>query len=726
MNKAKMSMCLGRLPSCALKTISVATLLAVFGCSNIYAQQDVEKDVEESGLVLEELVVVARQRSELIQDVPDSLTVFSVDKIESAGIDDVSDFVRLTPNITYREAFRAGVTFITIRGITTGQQGWAPVTYVVDGVPAASLDAINQGALTEIERIEVLKGPQSALYGAGAIAGAINVVTKKPTDEFDMGVNLSYASGNDLKAGLSLSGPMSDNVYYRLDGYVRNSDGVIESTDGDGLDFDEQKGLRGRLIFDYDNFEIDLRAHLSDIKAGAAFQELLPAGDVGFQLLDNFDDSPGIRRGIIGSEDRKFKEASMKLSWEMSGGTTFTSISSYSDLDQGLFGSTSWQKPPAAGFCGPVGGEGQAPDCFQVLGDDVEAVTQDVRLTSSSDNSFRWIIGASYLDRQVVNLLRVGAAGLSSTGVVVEGDSPFLNRIDLRKDRFTGVYGQMNYDLSDNLELTLAGRYDKNDYETTQYTGLDLETPVPTPAGVVTQQVQDSSFQPKVQLSYDWSDDLMTYLTVARGFRTGFFNTGNRAGAENTLNYELGFKSTILGGRGFMNGALFRINYSDQQFSRIIPEPPFLSVNNIPETDINGFELESVIQATDNLGLNFGIGYTDAEVQDGFSAPFTPKLTGNIGLDYSAQFSEQWEWEGRFDYRYQSSQYLERNEQFEIGAKNYLGARLSLLNEHWRFTLFVENLMDERQANEINNVGFGYIRVPNKPRVIGVSMSYQY
>ena len=260
-------------------------------------------------LTLEEIVVTSRKREENLQAVPDSVTAFDAVTIENAGIDDVQDFIDLTPNISIRETFRAGVTFITMRGITTGQQGWAPVTYVVDGVQAGSLDAINQGALMDIERIEVLKGPQGALYGAGAIAGAINVVTKKPTNEMEGRIKGSYARANDIKLSGAISGPLvEDKILFRIGAYYRNTDGLIKSTDGVGLDFEEQATIRGRLLFNFEDVTIDLQASYSDITAGAADQELVSSAD----LLEVFDTpaAPGPARGIVGKENRTFTEIS--------------------------------------------------------------------------------------------------------------------------------------------------------------------------------------------------------------------------------------------------------------------------------------------------------------------------------------------------------------------------------------------------------------------------------
>lgn len=707
-----------------LSCVPACALLAAPGAGN--AQDEPGRGESGAELRIEEIVVTSRRREESLQDVPDSVTVFTARAIEDAGIDDVADFVELTPNITLREAFRAGVTFITIRGITTGQQGWAPVTYVVDGVPAGSLDAINQGALVEIERIEVLKGPQSALYGAGAIAGAINVITKQPADELEVGAELSLAKNEDYRTTISVSGPIvEDRVKFRLDGYYRDADGIIETNRGEGLDFEEHAALRGRLLFDLDAVSVDLRAHFSNIEAGAAFQEFLPPGAAGFALLDDFDASPGIERGIVGVEDRRFAEGSVKIDWNF-GPATFTSITGYSEIDQSLFGSTSWQRPPAFGFCGPVGGPGEPPDCFQRLGDDFEVFTQDLRLTSDGAARLRWLAGVSFLDREVVNLLRVGAAALDGSGNVVEGPAPFLNRIDERNDEFVGIYGQINYDLTPSLELTVAARYDRNDFDSTQFESLALATPVPQPDGSLVLEERDDLFQPKVQLSYDWNEDVMTYASIARGFRTGFFNTGNLTQEETTWNYELGAKSTLAGGRAVINAAVFYIDYSNQQFTRIVPPPQIRETDNIPETDILGLELEGTIRPVDNLDLGFGLGVTDAEVADGTDAPFTPLYTLNLSAQYSFLVGPQYDGMLRVDYRRQDSQFLERGEIFEIGEKDYVNARVSLGNDTWTVTAFGDNLTDERQANEINNIGFGFIRVPNKPRSYGLELALRF
>ncbi|PCI32480.1 MAG: hypothetical protein COB54_06990 [Alphaproteobacteria bacterium] len=710
-----------------LKGLIASTALPLL----LTAQVSVAAENAVAPLALEEIVVTSRKREENLQSVPDSVTAFDSVAIENAGINDVQDFVDLTPNISMRETFRAGVTFLTIRGITTGQQGWAPATYVVDGVQASSLDAINQGALMDIERIEVLKGPQGALYGAGAIAGAINVVTKKPTNELEVSAKASYGNGNDLTMSGAVSGPIvEDKVLFRVGAYYRNTDGLIKSTDGDNLDFEEQITVKGRLIFDLDDLTIDLRASYSDIKAGAAAQELVTSAD----LLDVFDtaEAPGPARGIIGYENRQFVELSAKIDWETEFGT-FTSISGYSDINQDLFGSASWQKGPGAGLFGHFGAVGDGfTDHFQDLMDNFESFTQDFRFTSNADQSLRWMVGVSYMDREVVNLLSVGGM-LQGTERVEANMVRIVNRPDVRNDKAWGFYGQANYDISDKLELTVALRYDKNDFDTTHYTDLTLTTPIqvwiPEDSEFVdTQTTTNDKWQPKVQLAYQWNDDVMTYVTYAEGFRYGFFNTGNLTAPESTKNFEFGFKSMLADGRVRLNGAIFHIDYSNQQFTSIIGEAPFRQTTNVPESNINGGELEIVALLSEELELSGGLGITDAKIVGEGRSPSTPDYSINLALSYNTQITDEWDLFARVDYRRQGSFILIDGGgiRYEIPEKDYVNARVKFRSDNYTVGAYVTNLFDVRQANDFGNLGIGYVRSNSLPRAYGIEASVNF
>lgn len=705
------------------------------GAAGVWLPAAAQDDAE---LRMPEIIVTSRFRTESLQEVPDAVTAFSADRIEALGITDLEGFVNQTPNFFVREAFRAGVTFITIRGITTGQQGFPPITYVVDGVKAATLDSINQGALFDIERIEVLKGPQGALYGAGAIAGAVNVVTKQPTDQFEGQATASYGKGNDVTLKGAVSGPVVPEVLaFRLTGYYRNTDGLVNTTTGDDLDFEEHGTIRGRLLFTpHDVLSIDLRAAYTDIDAGAATQERFDSLD----QLNVFNSATQARRGILGSENREFVDLSAKIDVNLPF-ATFTSVTGYLDLDQDLFGSTSFERPPGlgepplAGTFGPIlganAGPGEAVDNFQSLFDTFEVFTQDVRLTSTGDGPIRWVVGFEYIQRDAVQGLNVGI-------VLGPADDtslfPIVDRADDKEDEIWGIYGQINWDITDRLELTLAGRYDEDAYTSRQFdpaTGatidqIDPDTGLPT---IPILRAKDSDFQPKVQLSYDWTDELMTYLTFAEGFRFGFFNTGNLTAPEDTKNYELGFKSQLLDRRLTLNAAVFYIDYSNQQQTSAIPEPPFRITSNIPSTDIFGGELEFNLIATDKIAFNGSVGFLDAEIDGGGRPNAVPEWTANIGAQYSHPVTDWLELVGRVDWRYQGGHLntdLFTGTVFEIDAVNLVNLRLSLEAEQWAIRGFVENLADEQFAIDPAEFGAFFIRDFNEPRSYGVEVSYRF
>ena len=720
-----------------LMTGASAIALPMLATGQAAAQEDAgaDKRTDKDDYVLEEIIVTSRFRSESLQDVPDSITAFSADRIEKLGITDIDGFINQTPNFIVRETFRAGVTFITIRGVTTGQQGFAPITYTVDGVKAATLDSINQGALFDIERIEVLKGPQGALYGAGAIAGAVNVVTKAPTNELEGQLIGSYGTGNDLTLKGAVSGPIvADKLLFRLTGFYRDTDGLIDSTSGEDLDFEEQYSIKGRLLFTpNDRVSLDLRGSYTDIEAGAAFQKRF----TDLNDLNNFD-LPGPARGITGLENREFVDLSAKVEVDLGFANLYT-VNSYLDLNQDLFGSVSFDEPPAAGeapgsgLLGPIlganAGAGEPIDQFQDLADNFEVFTSDTRLTSAGDGPLRWVIGTEYINRKTINQLKVGLILGPPPGT----NSPIPIRYDDKEDTIFGVYGQVNYDLTEDLELTVAGRYDQNRFSTRQFdpaTGRTInQVDEAGNATVPVVRETDRDFQPKVQLSWQTNTDLLLYATYAEGFRFGFFNTGNLTLPERTKNYEVGFKSTLADGSLTFNGALFHIDYSDQQVTNVIATPPFRVTNNIPSADINGVELEFHWRANENWTVNGGLGYLDGEINElEIALDAVPKWTTNLGLEYAVSLTGDYDFILRGDWRYQDGYILTRTPAtFRIDGVNLINLRAGLEGERWAFRAFANNLANEQFATDASSLGPGFfIRSFSKPRSYGVELSYKF
>ncbi|MEM9533080.1 MAG: TonB-dependent receptor [Pseudomonadota bacterium] len=754
--------------SAAFRLTAVAAAVA---CGLIVAPAPAS--AQSGDVMLEEIVVKARKRDESLQDIPDAVTVFTADTIAAAGINTVNDFANLTPNLMIREGFRDGVSFITMRGISTAQQGLPPVTVVVDGVQVAALDFINQG-LVDIESIEVLRGPQGALYGAGAMAGAINITTAAPTDTQTGRVRITGASGNDLRLQGVLSGPVgeSGDWSYRVRGSYRDFDGVVDNVRGEEVDFDEALQLGGRLLYEGERLTADFRASIGNYEAGAIEQPRIPVRPLadtdsefvrrhaladftgaqfvpvtGIDTAVNDFDGAGFRidSDFLGSEERDFVNLSMKLDYEFEG-FTLTSITSYDDADQELAGDSDWAFADILGIAGAAG-SGLFPDLAgltnvtgraQALNDDFEAFTQEFRITSSGDSPLRWLAGAWYQDREATTVLSLPVAlntnqlGPDFFGAV---GAPFP-RTDVKNDELWALFGQVNYDITEDLELTVGLRYDDATYDDTGYLCFaceDASALIPTNdefGNVVnTLEQSDDDLQLKVSLSYDWSEQLMTYLTYAEGYRPGFFSTGNPTEAESTENVEVGFKYTAPSNRFSVYGALFRIDYSEQQFGTIIGGPPFRLTTNIPAVDIDGLELELLSRPTDNWTLSAGYGYVDAEESsNGFAAPNVPEYTLNISSDYAFPVGQNLDGSFRIDWRRQGSWYLARQELYEVSERDYLNVRVSVAGEAWTVTAFGTNVLDEFQPNEFGLIDgtVGIVKSWSGGRQFGLEATYSF
>lgn len=686
----------------------------------------------------EDIVVTARQRQETLQRVPDAITAFTATKIENSGIRKVADFMALTPNLTFRtnESFQNGDIRIAMRGISNGLLGWSSVNVIVDGVPASSLQEIDASALSDIERIEVLRGPQSALYGAGAIAGAINLVTRAPSNAFEGKAMVSYEEGNDLRVAATSSGALiQDKLFVRLNGSLRDSDGLIKSaSNGINLDFVRQQTVSLRVIAKpVDDLQIDLRgAYLHD-RSGALYQDKIATAD----QINSFGGNTRARRDHPGVQKRDLYQLSARVQLDTELGT-LASVTGYTRLNQRLDnGSICYDDPndPAviatptvpgsdcmfAPAFGNAAQPGEVIDNVYLSRDRYRTLTQDIRFVSNSDQAVRWVLGASYLRRKRVNGFDAGLT-IAPTGA-------FFNIFpswDRGNDRWWGAYAQLSIDLASNIELTGALRYDDQRYRNTRYTDSSLTTVLPVFDSqgrlVATQQRNKNSVQPKGQLSFRPTEKVMTYATVSKGFRAGFFSTGNYTAAEKTINYEIGLKSQALDNALTFNAALFHIDYSNQQLSIGIATPPFLVPVTIPKTRINGAETELTLRAAPGLTLGGSLSYLDSQIAGGGGRPpYAPKWSGTATLDYVHELATDLRLRFHADGRWNGPIFLGQAETQRIPDKTFVNLRLGVEFDRYRITAFARNALNTRQTEiDLFPVAGGFVRARNKPRSLGV------
>ena len=676
---------------------------------------------QESELVLEEIVVLARRRSENLQEIPESVTVVNAQTIQNAGIRNLRELSALVPNLNMfsgEQSFRAGVINLVIRGIGTPQTGEAPVSFVVDGVTAPEVDFINQ-ELFNIENVQVLRGPQGALYGRGALGGAILVTTKQPTNEFSGFLNAGIEEGDEYRLQGGISGPISeDKVFFHLSGSYVDRDGQINnSTLNRAVDFKESTLIRGGLKFiASDKVTVDWKfSNLTSDLGGGIFE--ITAND---QFNSNVGDL--IDQNVLGENSRDVFETSLKIDWSI-GDAQLTSVTAYGEVDDEIISDADF---------GPV------EDGAQRNANSIESFTQELRLTSSDDQALRWIIGAFYQDRSRefdfdFALDDIGQSGAG--GAFGDRFTVVFEQRDNTDTTATGLFGHLSYDLSDRLELTGALRYDKDEREF-----VDPRNPLTNGT------TEFSEVQPKVSLSYAISEDTLGYVLYSHGFRSGGYNevgflTGDFDAPPSIYQPELsdsveaGIKSTLFGGRTTLNAAAFYTELENNQFTGFDVNTFTLGILGINEAEITGLEAELVSRLTESLDVSLGIGIIDSEIvdsdgtgaNDGNNIPFVPDYTVNLSAQYEAPISSQANFLARIDYTRVGEYSFGQDNIVKADTTDTVNLRLGVSFEKWSVAAYVRNATDERVA--VDQFDFDVdvsARSPNAPRAAGVEFRVDF
>ncbi len=687
---------------------------ASLGAAVFLTAERAEAQADGSTAQLEEIVVTARRREENVLEIPESITAFTALDIENRRIDSLRAMVDLTPNVIVRETFRSNETFITMRGISTAQGGLPAASFIVDGVQLGGNELINQD-LYDIERIEVLRGPQGSLFGQGAIAGAVNIVTAAPTNEVEGLVKASYGNEASTRLAGSVSGPIvEDQLYFRLAGYARDSDGLIENVRGEKIDASDHSGLRARLDYEGENLDLSIRGSTSSGSGGAAMQDRPILGDDGNPVAPDDVTNPGPSSNIIGREDTDFSDFSVRLDYDL-GGATLTSISALADAQQDVYGDADF---------GPV------DVVIQDLTFTSDVFNQELRLTSDDEGRLRWLAGVFYQERDELADVFVEFSERSP----VNAGITILDQSNRTTSDSWAAFGQLDYDLSDRTEFSLGLRHD-DDEQTT----ADQNNPGPTAAGA-----SFSKLQPKIQLSHQWADEALVFASYSEGFRSGGFTQNERFEDEETANYEVGVKGRIADGSVTVNASLYRIDYINQQLSFVLFDEGVAQrgVLNLSETDINGFEFELTSTPTDNLRVDLGVGYTDAVVTsadtsalevlgitatvDGNRSPLVPELTANLALSYTQPLTNELELLWHADFRRRGDYYFDPFNQIQTATNNFINLNVRLDAASWSVGLWGRNVGDVRHATNISIGSSNRNRVQNQPRSFGLEATYRF
>lgn len=672
---------------------------------------------------VEEIVVTARKREERLIEVPDSVTALSASTIESAGIGNIKDVTHLVPNLSIVEAQQPGVSFITIRGVGQVRNGEAPVAVIIDGVQLFSPNQITQD-LFDIERIEVLRGPQGAVYGRNAIGGAINIVTRQPSNEMEGRVQIGYGSGKSLTSEAVLSGPIvTDRLLFRLAGSYKDFDGDIDSAlYGTPVNGEQTKNVRlGLLARLSDSATLDLRASRLDTESGAAWYTLVPPGV-------SINEPLPVTEDHIGHAERELSDFSAKFDIALPF-ATLTSISAYSKVRSAV--DEDFDFLPA-----------DLLTARQTL--DTHAWSQELRLTSSDGSSLKWLVGAYYLDqkhRLDSELYIHPGASFVLAPFPIPSPMLFSATRATNDNQAYALFGQISQRFAGNWEWSLGLRQDWDEREQ-----LDRVT-----SGVVSKTFE--SLQPKLQLSYFPSRDATVYVSAGKGFRSGGFNPNDRIarifGAEENWSYEIGAKASLLDGRLGISGAAFLTRTDDRQvYSFDLISAAQIIANPIPKAEIRGIEVETLWRPLGGLELSASLGLLDTQIKKydtsvyaslpsagdytGNKLPMTAHLSYSLAAQYSFTVATDWQVVLRSDFSSAGGDYYwEVDNEDKRKTLNLLSLRASLSHGGFTLTGFVDNAGDEPYVLEyisqrFSGAPFGNYSMPAPGRRWGAKLAYRF
>lgn len=700
------------------------------------------------------IVVTGLRRADTLQDTPAAITAFGSKEIENAGIQKPADFIDLTPNVNLVEVQNVGTSFVVIRGIGQARNSEPSVAVVIDGVQQANPSQFNQD-LYDIQQIEVLKGPQGALYGRNAIGGAIIITTKQPSDQLEGEATVGIDNGFGWYTHGGISGPLANGVKFRIAALYKDTNGYIPNTflhqDADPY---KDLGLRGNLLFDLSSdWQLDLRASMDHTRTTGFWYNIVPDNNVNNVSLP-------VRVNNRGMDNREMYNASAKLTYD-GDGFKMTSVTSYDTLKEIITGDAFDFLPIDQAFCHVT------PYCFSGNNDlnqsqylNVKAFSQELRFESPTSTPLYWMFGGYLIstDRFIStgNMLDLGQ------GVFPVYHTPSTNPAnpqysflsDQQNNFAWAGFANIGYQFSPMFRVDAGIRYDRDRRKNTTETPdawLAYINYIASLSGAAQSHFGDvrkrtfSAWQPKVTLTFTPTKDITLYADYARGFRSGGFNqTGvgvvaANSGvvgvndvfeAETADTFEAGFKTRWLNGMLTLNGAAYTTTTHNSYFFVYLYANSTQNLGNVPRERLNGFELEARLAPTNDFQIDASWGMTFSKIKSfpdpaaiGNEAPDVSRTTLNVGAQYTPDLGGGFSALLRADYRRIGRTWWDVYNTTVRNPVNLVDVRAGVRKDNWSVTAFASNLFNEKYNAEFSPGGFVF---KARPRIYGVEAGVKF
>lgn len=709
------------------------------------------------------IVVTAQKRAESINTVGMSIDAVSGDELFDKGIIDTADLAKLVPGFTFNETVY-GAPIYTIRGIGFQESSLAAsptVSVYVDEVPLP-FSAETLGAALDVERVEVLKGPQGTLYGQNSTGGAINYIAAKPTDEFSAGVNASVGRFSTVNLSGFVSGALTSTLKTRLSvGYIY-SDDWQESVSRPGDELGGVDRLTGRLLTEWtpvDALKITVNVNGWRDKSDTPAQQLaglapqlpflpaevlaltpVPAGDA---RAADWDPDTSFER------DNYFYQGSVRGDLSLAGDITITSITSYQKYHRDM----------------PVDADAtQYPVFFVDETGEIETIFQELRVSGPLGDG-HWILGANYQSDKTEDSHYIDFT-FASTGFL-GGSLVNENSQDIKTK---AIYASIDYPVYDGLSIQGGVRYTDADRE---YAGCardpgngGIAGAFGSPPGecftildgggfgVVYKELNEDNISWRAGLNYQVNPDILLYANVSKGFKAGSFpilsalveSQVTPVVQESLLAYEAGFKA-VFGPALQITGAGFYYDYQDKQIRGLTLTPLGLgeTLINIPESHVVGFELSGVVRPFEGLSISPSVTMVQSEIDGSFSNytglftlellsgepfPYTPKWQGNTDVEYRFPVAANIDAFLGGNIIYQTGTYGAFGEEEPFDVDGYttvdLRAGFSDADGRWSVSAWGRNITNRYYLETATRSNDTLGRIPGMPATYGVSLTYRY
>jgi len=638
--------------------LTTTILAAGFGVPAATAQ-DAGEAADTGGFAIEEIMVTAQKRLQSSQDIAAAITAIGSDELDRTNFNNIEDLQNMAPSLQIGESF--GFAQIMVRGIGTDNPfagGDPSVAMHIDGAVIGQSSA-QFGALFDIARVEVLRGPQGTLYGRNATGGSVNVITNQPTEETEGYARLTYGNYDLIKFEGAVGGSLSDNLMGRVAVRYVNRGGYGKNiADGSDIDDADQISFRGQLLWNIsegaslrlaaEHHEEDDKNYIPKFRAASYDPAPLPALEP--QPVDGVraTDPRDINSNVNLQNKRNQDSFTAELNVDLNETFTLTSLTNYQ----------TFEKTPQADF-------DMTADDFYIWSEsfDTKQFSEELRLNFDTDR-LHGLVGAYYYSEKISSDNRLdlplapqfvadSVPGLAGCGFddnvsdQILGADPADLCFHFRGTSDTDAYAlfaNVAYDLSDKLSLNIGGRYshEKRQGDTDRWTAPGA------PVLTFADEKSFSKFTPSVRLEWKTSDDVLMYAGYSKGFKSGIFLTGQRSPVldpEIVDAYEVGLKGLFLDRRLQFNAAAFYYDFTNLQQGRSVPAGTSgftLVYENAASAEIKGLEAEFNFMATENVRLFGSTTFLDATFDDYVTTDPFDTVFQQLGLiDAGVDLSQQ-------------------------------------------------------------------------------------